>query len=58
MLRRLDLEMDVNKFFENVSCQGHIQKIFQGGASIDLKTFLVPVLKLLEIYLSCLKLTG
>ena len=31
MQRRLELEMGVNKPFENVPCQGRIQNFFQGG---------------------------
>ena len=30
---RLDPETGVNKPFENVSCQGRIQNIFQGGGT-------------------------
>ena len=30
MYRRLDSETSVNKPFENVSCQGHIQNFFKG----------------------------
>ena len=33
MQKRLDPETDVNKPFENVSCQGRIQKFFQGGST-------------------------
>ena len=31
MQRRLNSETDVNKPFENGSCQGRIQKFFEGG---------------------------
>ena len=33
MQRRLDPETDVNKPFKSVSCQGRIQKFFQGGGT-------------------------
>ena len=33
MQRRLNSETAVNKPFENVSCQGRIQKFFQGGGT-------------------------
>ena len=31
MQRRLNSETGVNRPFENVSCQGRIQKFFEGG---------------------------
>ena len=31
MQRHLNSEMGVNEPFENVSCQGRIQKFFEGG---------------------------
>ena len=31
MQKRLDPEMGVNRIFEMFSCQGRIQKFFQGG---------------------------
>ena len=31
MQRRLNSKTGGNKPFENVSCQGHIQKFFEGG---------------------------
>ena len=33
MQKRLDQQMDTNKPFENVSCQGRIQKFFQLGGT-------------------------
>ena len=39
MQKRLNSETRVNKPFENVSCQGRIQKFFEGGTSIFVTFF-------------------